>query len=100
MVKQLDDGQTSQCDFYLEPGAYLLNVKPVSNLAVLQIQFVEDFNHQDISTPETKFLNKINLFEFRTSLRNALRAFQDCDYETVDWPKPERNALLRELLGT
>ena len=100
MVMQLDDGRASQCYFYLEPGAYILNVEPGSNHVILQIQFVEDFNHQDISTPETKFQSEITLSEFRISLRNALRAFQDFNYETEDWPAPEKSALLSQLLDS
>ncbi|RYE38965.1 MAG: hypothetical protein EOP48_26350 [Sphingobacteriales bacterium] len=100
MLTRLDVGQASQCYFYLEPGAYILNVEPVSNRAVLRIEFVEDFNNQDISSPETKFKSEINLIEFRTSIRNALRAFRDFDYEMEDWPTPEKNALLSQLLDS
>jgi hypothetical protein len=100
MIKQLDDGQASRCYFYLEPGAYILNVEPASNHAALQIQFVEDFNHRDISTPDIKFQNEINLSDFRISLRNALRAFHGFDYETEDWPLPKKSALLSQLLAS
>lgn len=98
MVSQLDGRKAAQCYFYLEPGAYLLTVEPVSKFAVLQIQFVEDFNNQDISSPETKFQKEIDLTEFRLTIRNALRAFQYFDYEEQDWPKPENSALINQLL--
>ena len=83
----------------MEPGAYLLNVEPVSDFAILQIQFVEDFNNQDISTPETKFQIEINLMEFRMSLRNALRSFQNFVYGEEHWPTPEKTTLLFKLLN-
>ena len=100
MIMQLDKGQPSHCYFYLEPGAYLLDVEPISDLAFLKIQFVEDFNHQDISTPTTKFNNEINLSEFRTSLLNALRDFIGFDYEAEDWPIPEKTVLLGQLIDS
>jgi hypothetical protein len=100
MTKQLDDGQSSECYFYLEPGAYILTVDVVSNIALMQIQFVEDFNNQDISDPETKYKNEIDLVEFRKSLRNALRNFKDFEYGDENWPAPENYSLLDQLLNS
>ncbi|RYE54198.1 MAG: hypothetical protein EOP48_12815 [Sphingobacteriales bacterium] len=99
MLEQLDLGRGSECYFYLEPGAYLLNIEPASDSAILQIQFVEDFNNRDISTPKTKFQIEINLMEFRMSLRNALRSFQNFVYGEEDWPTPEKTTLLFKLLN-
>ena len=100
MVAQLAEGKAAQCYFYLEPEAYILKVEPILNLAVLQIQFVEDFNNQDISTTETKLQTEINLSQFQTSLRNALRSFLDFKYGSEDWPAPEKNALLSRILNS
>ena len=98
MVSNLNTGKNSQCYFYLEPGAYIMDVELKSDVAILQMQFVEDFNHQDISVSETQFRGEVSQTAFRTSLLSALQAFDNFNYEVTDWPIPEKSILLKQII--
>jgi hypothetical protein len=100
MVLKLESGLKSQCYFYLEPAAYVVVVEPKFEIVLLRIEFVSEFDNDDIS--ETKILleQEIDLSIFRVSLIKALQDFQNLAYEQNDWPLPKNPGQLHRVLGS
>ena len=95
VVNSLQLNQASECYFYLEPSAYLLKLRPDADIAILQIEYTEDFDIKEDQIYELLFQCEINPAEFATSLSKILHGFLSSDYPESDWPTPKKRALLK-----
>lgn len=100
LLLKLENTEDAECYFYLEPSAYILKVKPVSDFSTLQIQYLEDFDSKENQNNQIMFHCIVSSSDFKKSIIDTLKNFLHTDYSETDWPAVEKKHLLNQFFSS